>query len=51
MGNGGVIKKDLGSAGTADPLNQRATVGWLKYDARTILNQAFLLEIQHFVSL
>ena len=51
MGNGGVIKKELGSAGTADPLNQRATVGWLKYDARTILNQAFLLEIQHFVSL
>lgn len=28
VGNPQVIVKDLGSAGTEDPLNQRATIGW-----------------------
>lgn len=50
-GNGGVIRKALGSAGTADPLEQRATVGWKKYDTRAVLNQAFFAEIQTAVSL
>jgi N4-gp56 family major capsid protein len=50
-GNGGIIRKALGSAGTADPLNMRATVGWKKYDARAILNQNFMVEIQTAVSL
>lgn len=45
-GNGGVIRKALGSGGTSDPLNMRATVGWKQYDARKILNQAFLAELQ-----
>lgn len=45
-GNGGVIRKGLGSAGTSDPLNMRATVGWKQYDARVILNQNFLAELQ-----
>jgi N4-gp56 family major capsid protein len=45
-GNGGIIRKGLGSAGTADPLNMKATVGWKQYDARKILNQNFLAELQ-----
>ena len=45
-GNGGIIRKALGSAGTADPLDMRATVGWKQYDARTILNQNFFAEVQ-----
>jgi N4-gp56 family major capsid protein len=45
-GNGGVIRKGLGSAGTADPLDMRATAGWKQYDARAILNQNFLAELQ-----
>lgn len=49
--NGRVITKDLGSAGTGDPLDMRATVGWKKYDARAILNQAFIQEIQAGASL
>lgn len=44
------IVKPLGSAGTADPLNQRTTSGWkLSYVAR-ILNVAFILDLQHAVS-
>lgn len=50
-GNGGVIRKGLGSAGTSDPLDQRATIGWKKYDARKILNQDFMVEVQAAVSL
>jgi N4-gp56 family major capsid protein len=50
-GNGGIIRKGLGSAGTADALNMRATVGWKKFDARKILNQNFLVEVQAGVSL
>lgn len=49
-GNGGVIRKGLGSAGTGDPLDQRATIGWKKYDTRKILNQDFLVEVQAGVS-
>ena len=45
-GNGGIIRKGLGSAGTADPLDMKATVGWKQYDARKILNQNFLAELQ-----
>lgn len=49
--NGRVISKPLGSAGSSDPLDMRATVGWKKYDARAILNQAFAQEIQCGASL
>lgn len=49
--NGRVITKALGSAGTEDPLDMRATVGWKKYDTRAILNQAFAQEIQCGASL
>ena len=50
-GNGGVIRKGLGSSGVFDPLNMRATVGWKKYDARAILNQNFGVELRCCVSL
>lgn len=45
-GNGGIIRKALGSGGTSDPLNMRATVGWKQYDARAVLNQNFMAELQ-----
>lgn len=44
-GNGGIIRKDLGSAGTSDALNMKATVGWKQYDARKILNNNFLAKL------
>jgi N4-gp56 family major capsid protein len=44
------IVKPLGSAGTADPLNQRATSGWKAAYIAKILNQGFLVVIQHGVS-
>lgn len=44
------IVKPLGSAGTADPLDQRSTSGWkLTYVAK-ILNDNYLLDLQHAVS-
>jgi N4-gp56 family major capsid protein len=50
-GNGGIIRKALGSGGTSDPLNMRATVGWKQYDARVVLNQNFFAELQCAASL
>ena len=44
------IVKPLGSAGTSDPLDQRQTSGWkLTYVAK-VLNDAFILDLQHAVS-
>jgi N4-gp56 family major capsid protein len=44
------IVKPLGSAGTADPLDQRSTSGWkLTYVAK-ILNADYILDLQHAVS-
>lgn len=45
-----VITKPLGSAGSADPLNQRQTVGWKASFVATILNENFLIGIEHAVS-
>jgi N4-gp56 family major capsid protein len=50
-GNGGIIRKALGSGGTADPLNMKATIGWKQYDARAVLNQNFFAELQCAASL
>jgi len=50
IGNGGIIRKALGSAGSADPLDQRTTIGWKKYDARVVLNQAFFQTVKGAVS-
>jgi len=44
------IVKPLGSAGTSDPLNQRSTSGWKATYIATILNQDFLVVINHAVS-
>ena len=41
-GNAQAIVKGLGSAGTEDPLNQRATVGWKMWQVSRILNDAFI---------
>jgi len=40
------IIKPLGSAGTADPLNQRATVGWKAWTIAKILNDNFMARIE-----
>ena len=44
------IVKPLGSAGSADPLNQRQTSGWKATYITTILNQAWMLRLEHAVS-
>jgi N4-gp56 family major capsid protein len=40
------VAKPLGSAGTADPLNQRATVGWKSFQLPKILNNNFFTRIE-----
>ena len=40
------IIKQLGSGGTADPLNQRATVGWKAVKTAEILVQAYLWRVE-----
>lgn len=49
--NGKIIRKGIESGGTSDALEMRQTVGWKKYDARAVLNQSFLQEIQVCASL
>jgi N4-gp56 family major capsid protein len=44
------IVKPLGSGGTSDPLNQRSTSGWKATFVAKILNDAFLVRIEHAVS-
>lgn len=44
------ITKQLGTGGTADPLNQRATVGWHAYFTSKILNENWILRLEHAVS-
>lgn len=46
--NGGLemIVKQLGSGGTTDPLNQRATAGWKATKTAEILTQTFLRRIE-----
>lgn len=44
------IVKPLGSAGTADPLNQRATSGWKLTFAGKILNNDYLVVVRHGVT-
>ena len=43
--------KALGSAGTADPLEQRSTVGWKATTTTKILNDSWLIRIEHAASL
>ncbi len=44
------IIKPLGSGGTSDPLNQRATSGWKGTFVAKILNDAFMVRLEHAVS-
>jgi len=44
------IVKPLGSAGSADPLNQRATSGWKLTFVGKILNNNFLVVVHHGVT-
>jgi len=41
------IIKPIGSAGAADPLNQRATSGWKAITTTQILNNNWLIRIEH----
>ena len=52
--NGGgieTIAKQLGSGGTEDPLNQRATFGWKLNKTAAILSQEFLVRLEHTASI
>ena len=40
------IIKPLGSAGTADPLNQRSSVGWTAWTVAKILNNSWMVRIE-----
>lgn len=44
------IYKGLGSAGTADPINQQQSMGWKVTFVAKILNDAFMLRLEHAVS-
>jgi N4-gp56 family major capsid protein len=44
------IVKPLGSAGSADPLEQRGTTGWKATFVAKILNDAFMVRIEHAVT-
>ncbi len=48
LSDGGLehIVKQLGSAGSSDPLNQRATVGWKANKVTTRLVEAFMIRIE-----
>ena len=46
-GGAEVIVKQLGSAGTGDPLNQRASVGWKLTKTAKILSDEFMVRIEH----
>lgn len=44
------IIKGLGTAGTADPLNQRATSGWKATLAAVRLNEDYAVRIEHYAT-
>jgi N4-gp56 family major capsid protein len=44
------IHKALGSAGTADPLNQQGSMGWKVMFTTKILNEAFIIRVEHSTS-
>lgn len=50
-GNVELINKSLGSAGTADPLNQRGTYGWKGYNATKIIEQTKMVRIESLASI
>lgn len=44
------LVKPLGSGGTADPLDQRSTIGWKSFFVSKILNDSFMTRIEAGVS-
>lgn len=48
QGKGGIetIIKPLGSSGTADPLNQRGTIGWKCMAGSKILNNTYMVRVE-----
>ncbi len=44
------ITHPIGTSGTADPLDQRSTHGWKGYFVTKILNDQFMMRIEHAVS-
>lgn len=42
-----IIVKQLGSGGTEDPLNQRSTIGWKMSLATSVLNSAWVRDLEH----
>ena len=52
INNGGIetIVKQLGSGGTADPLNQRSTVGWKLNKVAKILEESYMVRIESAAS-
>ena len=44
------IQKPLGSAGSADPLDQVATIGWKATFVAIRLNENFCVRVEHAVS-
>ncbi len=46
-----IIIKQLGSAGSGDPLDQRATVGWKALKTAAILSQPFMVRVETASSL
>lgn len=44
------IVKQKGSAGTADPLDQRSTIGWKAMETAEILMQPYMVRIEHMSS-
>lgn len=43
--------KGLGSAGSADPIEQRSTVGWKATTTTKILNESWMIRLEHCASL
>ena len=52
INNGGIetIVKQLGSGGTADPLNQRSSVGWKLNKVAKILEESYMVRIESAAS-
>jgi len=46
-----LINKDFGSAGTADPMDQRATIAWYTTFTTKRLREAFMVRIEHGATL
>lgn len=46
-----IIVKQLGSGGSADPLNQRATVGWKMSLGIEVLNSSWIRDLENYATL